>query len=588
MKSNQYKKNKTILENFIFPLLLLGLPFLNLQIGLDLADTSYSLVNFEYFGKTDQMWFFSTFLANVSGFLMTKLPLGHTFLGMNFYTSLVLSMLALLAYFFLKKKIDAPLLFLGEAISIFLAWCPTTILYNYLTYLFMTLGLISMYYGLWKKKKGLLILAGVFLGLNLFVRFPNITEVAFILAVWAYGFFKKKPFVKIYQDTLYCLIGYLISVISMFVLISVFFGADRYIQAITNLFAMNSEAVSYTPTAMVMSLVLSYIEGGKWLLYLLAAAVLGILLLLVTPNAVRKVMSVFYGIALLLYFRYLYQQGMFDLNYHYYLSVYQLTVIFLIISIGLILWELIRKKNSPEDKLYAMILLLLIGITPLGSNNHLYPNLNYLFLVAPFTLSKLFQFVKPIFQKREVQVFDGARILTLVFLAVFVIQTTLFGCFFVFNQGYLGEKRDAKVENSVIMNGMTTTKDKAVSLQELQDYLEKEGLLGQPVLLHGNIPGISYVFSMPSVISNPWSDLDSFPSQLFQEEMAKIDTPVLMILSKELGDWMLNRKLEDESNNQIFESNRKKITLKEFILERNYVPVFENAEFMVLQEEPTQ
>ena len=588
MKSIQYKKHKAVLENFLFPLLLLVVPFLNVQIGLDLADTAYSLVNFTYFGQTDQMWFFSTFLANVTGHFLTRLPLGHTFLGMNFYTSIILSMLALFSYFFLKKRIAAPILFLGEVVAIFLAWCPTTILYNYLTYLFMTLALISLYYGLCKRKKGLLILAGIFLGLNLFVRFPNITEVAFILAVWAYGYFKKKPFVKIYQDTLYCLAGYLLAIISMFTLISVFFGADRYIQAIRDLFAMNSEAVSYTPMAMVLSLVRSYIEGGKWLLFLLLAGILGIFLFALTPIAVRKIMSIFYGLALLLYFHWLYQQGMFDFNYHYYLSVYQLTVIFLIISILFLLWELFQKKNSPEDKLFAVMGLLLIGITPLGSNNHLYPNLNYLFLFAPFTLSKLMEVIKPIFEKKEVQVFHGVRILALLYSCVFLIQTSLFGYFFVFNEGYLGEKRDAKVENSVIMNGMTTTLNRAESLQELQNYLEQNDLLGQKVLLHGNIPGISYVFSMPSVISNPWSDLDSFPYEQFQKELSQIQSPVIIILSRELGDWMVSQNQEESESVQNYEINRKKILLKEFMQERNYAPVFENTAFMVLQEEPTK
>ena len=82
-----YKKHKAILENFLFPLLLLLLPLWNMNVGIDLADTTYSLANYEYFGKTDQMWFFSTFLANVIGLGLTKLPLGNTLLGMNFYTS---------------------------------------------------------------------------------------------------------------------------------------------------------------------------------------------------------------------------------------------------------------------------------------------------------------------------------------------------------------------------------------------------------------------------------------------------------------------------------------------------------------------
>jgi hypothetical protein len=51
---------------------------------------------------------------------------------------------------------------------------------------------------------------------------------------------------------------------------------------------------------------------------------------------------------------------------------------------------------------------------------------------------------------------------------------------------------------------------------------------------------------------------------------------------------MLNQNQEESENAQNFELNRKKILLKEFIQERNYAPVFDNAAFMVLQEEPTK
>ncbi len=37
----------------------------------------------------DSMWYFATWIANVFGNALTKLPWGDTMLGMNVYTSLV-------------------------------------------------------------------------------------------------------------------------------------------------------------------------------------------------------------------------------------------------------------------------------------------------------------------------------------------------------------------------------------------------------------------------------------------------------------------------------------------------------------------
>ena len=63
------------------------------------------------------------------------LPFGATFLGMNFYTALIQTVIAVTAYFVLRGRIPAPLVMLGEFLALGLCWCPSVILYNYLTYL---------------------------------------------------------------------------------------------------------------------------------------------------------------------------------------------------------------------------------------------------------------------------------------------------------------------------------------------------------------------------------------------------------------------------------------------------------------------
>ena len=132
----------------VFPIILLLLPLLKINQGVDLTDTPYSLGNYRFFTQSEGVWVLSTFLSNVTGFLLTKLPMGGTMLGMKLYTSLFISAMALLGYRFFKTKMPTWMAFLGEVAAIGFCWCPTGILYNYMTYFFFLLGAILLFRGL--------------------------------------------------------------------------------------------------------------------------------------------------------------------------------------------------------------------------------------------------------------------------------------------------------------------------------------------------------------------------------------------------------------------------------------------------------
>ena len=82
---------------------------------------------------------------------------------------------------------------------------------------------------------------------------------------------------------------------------------------------------------------------------------------------------------------------------------------------------------------------------------------------------------------------------------------------------------------------MYTTKSNADSLTSLTDYCEREGLRGQPVILYGDIPGISYVMDMPSAITSTWSNLESYNMTFWERDFEKVESqidsvrPVVMI-----------------------------------------------------------
>ncbi len=88
------------MAKYVFPILLFLYPLLWMNQGIDVSDPMYSLTNFRFFPQMEGSWALATYLANVTGWLLMKLPFGGTLLGMNFYTRLIISAMALLFLLF--------------------------------------------------------------------------------------------------------------------------------------------------------------------------------------------------------------------------------------------------------------------------------------------------------------------------------------------------------------------------------------------------------------------------------------------------------------------------------------------------------
>ena len=158
--------------NIVFLIVLFLYPLRHIWLGVELTDSAYSAGNYRFSEQINSMWFFSTFLANVVGKVLSALPLGNTLMGLNAYTSLFISIVAVAMYLFFVNVVKIPrwIAFLGEMLAISLCWCPTTILYNYMTYCYFNLAIIALYYGLVREKRWSMFLAGIMLGQNVLVQ----------------------------------------------------------------------------------------------------------------------------------------------------------------------------------------------------------------------------------------------------------------------------------------------------------------------------------------------------------------------------------------------------------------------------------
>lgn len=586
-----YYKYRNFIERILFPMILLLYPLTNIRQGIEVSDSTYSLANFEFFGTMSGTWMVATYLANAAGSLMMHFPFGNTLIGMYFYTSLIQSVTAGGVYAVLRKKIPAPLVFAGEWVALGLCWCPSTILYNYLTYLFMAAGVLLLYCGILQEKKGYYLAAGICLGMNVAVRMPNVVQTAFIIALWYAAILYRRTLKQTVYDTLWCILGYVIGFGAPFLTICIRYGVGAYPAMVQTMFAMTEKAEDYKPASMLAGMLGDYITGLCWML---AAAVCmaGAFLLFVIRRRIfgdkRGTMwacGIVYAAVLAVLLRFYWGKGMFHFRYYDYDygSIYYPAVLLLIAAVIAALYCLFAKSVKSEQKVLAVLVLVQIFVTPLGSNNKLYPIINNLFLVLPFLLWTAYaRLANAGKDGKAFAVVWGMPFVTLILFVL--VQSVGFHIQFAFQDGIYGEARNVTVSAPAKAAGVYTNEDNAAWLEELARYAVDEKLAGREVLLYGDVPGLGYLLDMPSALSTFWADLDSYRMAEYERDMKRLTSPPVVITSSPTAAYLA----EDADGMNWFGVDRQKLDADEklqilavYMKEHSYKEVFGNGRYVV-------
>ena len=625
----------------MFVAILMLYPLRHIAWGLDLWDTGYGYANFEYMGTQhmDPMWLFSTYLTTAIGHVLSLLPGADTLIGMNLYTGLSISLLAVMGYYFCTKVLRIPqtLVFLGEFTAVSFCWCPTGSFYNYVTYVFYLAAVICLYLGLAGGKKRWLFAAGIALGCNVLVRFSNLPEAAMIVGVWAYGIIcwleerkeiaqaadnaeeiraqKKAAGVKLrkklLQDTGMCLAGYLTALLVLFGYIQIRYGMDEYVNGILRLFSMTEVASDYKATSMIMGMFDWYFQNLYWEIRMcvflavgiVAVGVLELIGSYVKTDTAKKVLrilewvgSVALAAVMVLW---LYRQGFCAREYTNYGAIIWPGVTFLTLTLLVSLWRIFTPSAPKEEKLISGLIFLIILITSLGSNNKLYPSMNNLFLALPYMYWQFFRFCRSVgsFRWKRITISAiPAKCLFGGFFLLFFIQVALFGRSFVFAEGTGVQDLDTQVTGNRTLQGVWMSEERAEWLQGISEYVEAQQLAGKDVLLYGQIPALSYYLQMPAAF-NPWPDLDSYQIGQMEQDMAdmqaKMDAdasyrPVVLLEKKyavylEEGEAALEALQPMEKEWGLIVDNPKLSLIGDFMEAYGYVKTFENEKFVIYE-----
>lgn len=324
----------------------------------------------------------------------------------------------------------------------------------------------------------------------------------------------------------------------------------------------------------------------------------GIPFLVIWQGKYVKLRKIVYCVCIPVLFFVLGRWGMYNFKYYQKESALQWGVVFLLLTIGVTVWMLFTRMLDDEWKLIGCMALIIVLITPLGSNNHIWPVLNNLFFVAPVTFWMIYRLTRwgrtyldttgkvPLFPVKAM--FSGI-------LIAFFIQAVGVGAGYVFLDGETGEARSSMVEGNAVLAGMRTNETNARVLTELTAFMADNVQYEEKrVILYGNIPAVAYYLDKAPAIYTTWADLDSNPLDRLEKDLGVLTETIsekgegrpLVIMTPQLDAFLAGDQeamsfwgTDEDACNQ----DQKLAAIGSFMEENAYRQIFANDAFVVYE-----
>ncbi len=558
------------LSTVVFPLLLFLFALIGSDQGTDLSDTMYAATNYAFFNTDSSSWHFATFLANLTGRFFFIIG-GGRLIWLKLLCSLVPASTAVLVYFMLKDRIHPYLLFPALILALGLCWSPSVILYQHLSYLALTAGALILYHAMIKRDRRIMALAGLVLGLGLFVRISNLTHCALISYVF-YEDFRAGKTKKLPADVLSCIGGYLAGAAFGLIFMLLSGGTEGFMRMaswIGDLLGGSSGEGGYTLWDMLSATADNYFGNLLYVMLPAAGILAGSIMFYLLKDKLKTAAKILYCMGILLLFVYFYRNGIFDIKYYNVGSIFRISVVMLVFLLLLDVWVLTDRRFKAEEKGLALLALVSQLIIPFGSNNHLYSCINDMYLLMPVGVH-LFSGLIHSRGKKRFWCFPLASMGTALFLLL-LIQSILFHMNFAFKDGTDGTKRDVRIgaEGPQRLKGMKTSGVNAAAVRGICDVAEAAG--GEWLLTYGDIPGFNYILDLKPPVSTAWPDLESYPAERYETELLAVSGKGVCIITKEASE------IPDS------DADKKLLYLRGFLYNNGYEKTYDRDGFVLFE-----
>lgn len=400
---NNDRKMEILLLVFIF-----FFPWLFLVFqGLYISELGFWLVFYENFftnpeiSQTGFASWLTIFIGAIVSFFLGDLGV----VGYKIANVFVIYIILYLVYKLLCEfttKINLLIFLLTAEVFINIA-TYTYINYYNLTTLFFIISILFLYRGLIQNNLHFLFFAGFFLGLNIFIRFPNILGISIISTLFYYNFSKKYPLYHSLKQIIFTFLGYASAILTILIILILLNHYSLYINSLMILSLKANSGDVHGVSTLINKLFSTYYSSVKHAVILFLTT---ILILISNKFWIYKhKLNIF--ISLILIFL-----GVFSLielsnvrNTPYY-QIYDGIIGY--INIFLLFIILTQFKKNSKIGLLALMSFFLMQLIPAGSATILMQSIYGMYLAIPvilvyiFSLEKL-QFGLYIIRKTSIQ-----------------------------------------------------------------------------------------------------------------------------------------------------------------------------------------
>ncbi len=508
------------------------LPIINK--GIDVQDTCFYLTNYRYvFTPSVQVNELYYLLGEVLGGVIYHLFPGHELLALNGACAAVYTAVALLLYGKLKKEMPKiPLLLCMLSGSMFAITWVHCVNWNAWSVLFVTIGAWLLLCGIQRESLRLIGAAGFLLGLNAFVRMPNILFLSLVAVVF-WNFRIKRGWKEGLKACLPMVAGgALAGIIGLGISVGLL-GIDKFTEDFQVLTELGAEGDLHSVTTGIYQFLVGLKDGFfVWLRY--SVVLLVEVLALKTwkkkaePGEKREhymtVTAVFIAVFL----------GLITGWEKDILHIQVFTAIAGIVFPGIAAWYY-RKRDLPFSCL-CLTAMIIEGFLTIGTDTATIYYRVYMGLPLAMTVCILGKWTC---RRKEWSVFPA-----------FAIAFVLSGAFryadsYIYHDGPREELTET-VDNPVF-TGVYTTKERAECLNRLQRQLVPYE--DYELITIGNFTAAQAMTDMKPFFRSSWPDLDYLVDSLFEEtlkeKLSEGIYPVVVIATEEVnGPYWMPEKVE--------------------------------------------
>ena len=228
--------SKILFYFFVVIAALWAVPLINK--GIDVSDTGYYLAKYKYvFDSSVNIRSGSILLSEIVGGLLYRLSGQNQMLILHISTWICYLVSSVLVYILLKRKKEdffvVCICIIGTMYSF--SWIKA-FNYNTLSMFIQIIAILFMLYSIKSEKNVYLLISGALLGVNVFVRIPNVLQFLYVLCiVWAYGI-KQHNWKVVCKKALWFILGLIIGSLVSAVCVILFIGFDNFLAMVYELF----------------------------------------------------------------------------------------------------------------------------------------------------------------------------------------------------------------------------------------------------------------------------------------------------------------------------------------------------------------